>query len=54
LSPSGTLLVPAAPAEPLTIELVRTVWRMPAYRRAPRPRTALHAPSVDLFDSFAT
>jgi D-arabinose 1-dehydrogenase-like Zn-dependent alcohol dehydrogenase len=54
LSPSGTLWVPVAPAEPLTIELVRTVWRMPAYRRAPRPRTALHAPSVDLFDSFAT
>jgi hypothetical protein len=32
------------------LELVRTVWRMPAYRRAPRPRTALHAPQVGLFD----
>jgi hypothetical protein len=36
------------------LELVRTVWRMPAYRRAPRPRTALHAPPVGLFDEFAT
>jgi hypothetical protein len=36
------------------LELVRTVWRMPAYRRAPRPRTALHAPQVGLFDQFAT
>jgi hypothetical protein len=36
------------------LELVRTVWRMPAYRRAPRPRTALHAPQVGLFDEFAT
>jgi hypothetical protein len=32
------------------LELVRTVWRMPAYRRAPRPRTTLHAPQVGLFD----
>jgi hypothetical protein len=32
------------------LELVRTVWRMPAYQRAPRPRTALHAPQVGLFD----
>jgi hypothetical protein len=36
------------------LELVRTVWRMPAYRRAPRPRTALHVPQVGLFDEFAT
>ena len=32
------------------LELVRTVWCMPAYRRAPRPRTALHAPQVGLLD----
>jgi hypothetical protein len=31
------------------LALVRTVWRMPAYQRAPRPRPALHAPPVDLF-----
>jgi transposase InsO family protein len=31
------------------LELMRTVWRMPAYQRAPRPRPALHAPPVDLF-----
>jgi transposase InsO family protein len=32
------------------LELVRTVWRMPAYRQASRPRPALHASQVDLFD----
>jgi hypothetical protein len=31
------------------LELVRTVWRMPAYQRAPRPRPARHVPPVDLF-----
>jgi hypothetical protein len=36
------------------LERVRTVWCMPAYRRAQRPRTALHAPQVGLFDEFAT
>jgi hypothetical protein len=33
-----------------TLELVRTVWRMPAYRRAPRPRPALRAPQAGLFE----
>jgi hypothetical protein len=33
-----------------TLELVRTVWRMPAYRRAPRPRPALCAPQAGLFE----
>ena len=32
------------------LELVRTVWRMPRYRLASRPRSALHAPPVGLFD----
>jgi transposase len=32
------------------LELVRTVWRMPHYRRASWRRTALHAPQVGLFE----
>jgi hypothetical protein len=34
-------------------ELVRTVWRLPRYRRASWTRQALHAPQVGLLDSFA-
>jgi transposase InsO family protein len=37
-----------------TLELVRTVWRMPQYRRASWRRGALHAPQVGLFESFAS
>jgi transposase InsO family protein len=33
-----------------TLELVRTVWRMPQYRRASWRRGALHAPQVGLFE----
>jgi hypothetical protein len=33
-----------------TLELVRTVWRMPPYRRASWRRGALHAPQVGLFE----
>jgi hypothetical protein len=32
------------------LELVRTVWRMPRYRRASWRRAALHAPQVGLFE----
>ncbi len=37
-----------------TLELVRTVWRMPRYRRAPWRQEVLHAPQVSLFEYFAT
>jgi hypothetical protein len=33
-----------------TLELVRTVWRMPRYRRAPWHREALHVLQVSLFE----
>jgi hypothetical protein len=33
-----------------TLELARTVWHMPRYRRAPWRREALHAPQVGLFE----
>ena len=33
-----------------TLELARTVWRMPQYRRASWRRGALHAPQVGLFE----
>jgi hypothetical protein len=33
-----------------TLELVRTVWHMPRYRRASWRRAALHAPQVGLFE----
>jgi len=33
-----------------TLELVRTVWRMPRYRRASWRREVLHAPQVGLFE----
>jgi hypothetical protein len=37
-----------------TLELVRTVWCMPRYRRASSRRGALYAPQVGLFESFAS
>jgi hypothetical protein len=33
-----------------TLELVRTVWHLPRYRRASWRRAALHAPQVGLFE----
>jgi len=35
------------------LELVRTVWRMPRYRRTTWSPRALHAPQMRLFDGFA-
>jgi hypothetical protein len=35
------------------LELVRTVWRMPQYRRTTWSPRALHAPQMRLFDGFA-
>jgi hypothetical protein len=32
------------------LELARTVWRMPRYRRAPWPHRRPSAPQMDLFD----
>ena len=36
-----------------TLALVRTVWRMPRYRRMAAPRRALLAPQINLWQRFA-
>ena len=34
------------------LEIARTVWRMPLYRRAPSPGQALQAPQMSLYGYF--
>jgi hypothetical protein len=36
-----------------TLALVRTVWRMPRYRRIAAPRRVLLAPQISLWQCFA-
>ena len=36
-----------------TLALVRTVWRMPRYRRIAEPRRVLLTPQISLWQRFA-
>jgi hypothetical protein len=47
------LEVPVIQLVLFTLALVRTVWRMPLYRRTPTSQRALSAPQMPLFPSFA-
>jgi hypothetical protein len=35
------------------LDIVQTVWRMPPYRKAQRPRRGLRTRQLTLFDGFA-
>ena len=45
--------VPSMQLVVFTLTLVRTVWRMPCYRRLAEPRRVLLAPQISLWQRFA-